>query len=371
MTPFELPPYPYDLLDRFRELAGNHQGGVIDLSVGTPCDPPPAAVVEALSKSGSERGYPKSIGSTDYLEACSEWLQRRFGVEIPVDEALAGCIGTKELVASTPSDLRLANPEKDTVLFPSISYPSYAMGAQLAGCRAVPIPVDSDLKINLEQVSDDDANRALMIWINSPCNPTGVLEDLTAVAKWGRDRNIPVFSDECYTEFTWKGEPQTILNEGLKGVVAVHSLSKRSNLAGLRAGFFAGDPAIVHWLREIRKHGGKMIPGPVQSAAVHAFRDDGHVADQRALYKERLEFLKLCFRELGFSVSLPEGTFYLWIHSQERDCWEVVESLAAEVGVLVTPGTFFGKSCENFIRVAAVQEMSKLTLLKERISKLS
>jgi len=371
MMAFELPPYPYDLLNPFREIAERHKGGIVDLSVGTPCDPPPVAVVNALSESESERGYPKSVGSSDYLKACADWLGRRFGVEVPVHEGLAGCIGTKEFVASAPNDLRLANPDKDTVLYPSVSYPSYAMGAHLAGCRSIPIPVDSNLKMDLGQVTDEDAERSLMIWINSPSNPTGELEDLTRAAEWGRERNIPVFSDECYAEFTWSTEPQTILNEGLDGVVAVHSLSKRSNLAGLRSGFYAGDPNIIHWLREIRKHAGKMIPGPVQAAAIHAFLDDDHVEVQRNLYRERLEFLKTCFGELGFSVSLPEGTFYLWIRSEELNCWEIVEELATKVGVLVTPGTFFGESCGNFVRVAAVQDMSKLSLLKERISKLS
>ncbi len=368
---FELPPYPYDLLNPFREKAERHKEGVVDLSVGTPCDPPPAAVINALSESESERGYPKSIGSLDYLRACAEWLERRFGVEVSVNDSLAGCIGTKEFVASVPSDLRLANPEKDTVLYPSVSYPSYAMGAKLAGCRSVPIPVDSNLKMDLEQVSDEDAERSLMVWINSPSNPTGVLEDLTQAARWGRKRNIPVFSDECYAEFTWSMEPQTILNEGIDGVVAVHSLSKRSNLAGLRAGFYAGDSNIIHWLREVRKHAGKMIPGPIQAAAVHAFRDDNHVDVQRNLYIKRLKFLKECFEKLGFSVSLPEGAFYLWIRSEEKNCWEIVEELSNKVGVLVTPGTFFGEACTDYVRVAAVQEMSKLSLLKERISKLS
>ena len=368
---FELPPYPYDLLIPYRNLAEGHEGGVVDLSVGTPCDPPPKEVISALSESDSERGYPKSVGSEEYLLACSYWLKRRFAVDVSLNKELASCIGTKEFVVSAPRDLRLLRPDKDTVLYPAISYPSYAMGAQLAGCRAIPIPVDEHFRMDLKQIKDSDAERALMIWVNSPSNPTGVLEDLKTAARWGRDRNIPVFSDECYAEFTWAGQPRTILQEGLEGVIAVHSLSKRSNLAGLRAGFYAGDENIIHWLREIRKHAGKMVPGPVQAGAAKAFSNDNRVDVQRSLYIERLSFLKNCFQELEFSVVSPEGAFYLWIDTKQRSCWDVVDFLATEIGLLVTPGIFFGESCENFVRVAAVQEMHKLSLLKQRISRLN
>src|SRR4029077_13948871 len=173
-------------------------------------------------------------------------------------------------------------------LYPAISYPTYAMGAILAGCRPVAVPTDARFRLRLDAIDPDDAARALVLWVNSPGNPTGALDDLGAAAAWGRARGIPVFSDECYCEFTWEGPPRTILEHGLDGVVAVHSLSKRSNLAGLRVGFYAGDPELVHYLQEIRKHVGMMVAGPAQAAGAAALDDDAHVQVQRDRYHSRL-----------------------------------------------------------------------------------
>ena len=367
MKQFKLPPYPYDLLKPHSEIAGRHEGGLVDLSVGTPCDSPPQNVVEMLSNSKTERSYPKSTGSEEYLNACRAWLTRRLNVQPEFTKSISGCIGTKEFVASVPNDLRLKSPEKDTVLYPAISYPSYAMGAELAGCRAVPVPVDSKLRLDFSKVDQEDVERALLLWINSPCNPTGVLEDIQSLVQWGRSNDVPIFSDECYVEFIWEQEPSTILHHGREGVVAVHSLSKRSNLAGIRAGFYAGDPDIVHWLSEVRKHSGKMIPGPVQAASVLAWNDDTHVDRQREVYRSRLTELTDLFEMLGYSVNIPEGAFYLWAEKDGLNCWDIISELAAEFGVLVTPGDFFGPNCSKNIRIAAVQPEPVITLLKDRI----
>jgi aspartate/methionine/tyrosine aminotransferase len=240
--PFVPPPYPYDRLDELRAVASAQPGGLVDLSIGTPCDPPPDAVVEALARSGAERGYPPSIGTASYREGAAAWMARRLGVTVDPTH-LAACVGTKELVAGIPQWLRLRRPDRDTVLYPAISYPTYAMGATLAGCRAVPYA-------DLEAIDPADAGQALCLWVNVPGNPTGELGDLGAAAAWGRSHGVPVLSDECYVEFTWDGPPRTILEHGLDGVLAVHSLSKRSNLAGARAGFYAGDPDLVHYVLE-------------------------------------------------------------------------------------------------------------------------
>jgi aspartate/methionine/tyrosine aminotransferase len=260
---FTPPPYPYDRLtavrtravERFGEVAEG-TAGIVDCSIGTPCDPPPDAVVEAEASSGSERGYPASPGSAAYRKAAAGWLARRFGVTIDPDLELAACVGTKELVASTAQYLRLRNPDRDTVLYPSVSYPTYAMGAMLGGCRPVPVKELPGGGLDLDSIAVADRDRSLLLWVNSPSNPTGLLTDLKAVAEWGRDHRVLIFSDECYAEFTWDGPPRTVLSTGVDGVVAVHSLSKRSNLAGVRAGFYAGDPDIVGYLLDVRRHGG-------------------------------------------------------------------------------------------------------------------
>jgi succinyldiaminopimelate transaminase len=361
------PPYPYDRLDRYKQLAAAHDGGLVDLSIGTPCDPPPAAVVEALRTSDAERGYPTSIGSPALRAAAATWIRRRFGVAVDAESEVAACVGTKEFVATLPQWLRLRSPDRDTVLYPAVSYPTYAMGAELAGCRAVAVPCDADWRIDLSAVAETDAARALCLWVNTPGNPAGGLDDLAAAAGWGRRLGVPVFSDECYVEFTWQGPGRTILSDGLDGVVAVHSLSKRSNLAGLRVGFYAGDPSLVSYLSEVRKHVGLMVAGPVQAAAAVALGDDDHVGEQRARYLERLTFVVDLLGRLGVEASVPAGAFYLWVAVPGGDAWAFTERLAVDGGVLVTPGDTFGPAGAGYVRIAMVQSLDRLELAARRL----
>ena len=228
-------------------------------------------------------------------------MARRLSVDVDPSH-VAACVGTKEFVAGVPHWLALRDPSRDTVLYPSLAYPTYEMGAVLARCRAVPIPVCDDGRFDLGAISDDDAARALCLWVNSPGNPAGQLEDLAAVAAWGRSHGVPVFSDECYVEFTWDGPGRTVLEHGLEGLIAVHSLSKRSNLAGVRVGFFAGDPELVGYLAAVRRHAGFMVAGPVQHAAAVAFGNDEHVDRQREVYRERLERFSAWLGEAGLPV---------------------------------------------------------------------
>ena len=359
--PFVPPPYPYDRLDELKALAAARPGGLVDLSIGTPCDPPPAAVLEALAalRAPSAATRPRSARPT-YREAAAGWMARRLGVTIDADH-VAACVGTKELVAGIPQWLRLRRPDLDTVLYPAISYPTYAMGATLAGCRAVPY-------VDLDAIDPADAARALCLWVNVPGNPTGALGDLGAAAAWGRAHGVPVLSDECYVEFTWDGPPHTILEHGVDGVLAVHSLSKRSNLAGARAGFYAGDPALVRYLSEVRKHAGFMVPGPVQAAAVAAWADDEHVEQQRARYRSpagadggRLGLGRAsthrcppvrstCGRRRP--TATPGASPVAWRPSG---------------GALVSPGDFYGPEGAGHIRVAVVQPDDRLALVADRL----
>ncbi|HEX3394828.1 MAG TPA: aminotransferase class I/II-fold pyridoxal phosphate-dependent enzyme [Acidimicrobiales bacterium] len=365
-TGFSPPPYPYDRLGPIHELAASHVGGAVDLSVGAPGDAPAPEVVAALGSSGTERGYPPSVGSPALREAAVGWMARRLGVEVPLG-AVAACVGTKEFVATTPHYLRLRAPERDTVLYPAVSYPTYEMGAVLAGCRAVPVPVDERWRLDVSAIDDDDAARALCLWVNTPANPTGALDDLAAAAAWGRRRGVPVLSDECYVEFTWDGGPRTILEHGLDGVIAVHSLSKRSNLAGLRAGFYAGDPELVHYLAEVRKHVGMMVSGPVQAAAIAALGDDTHVDDQRARYRERLGFFADVLTGAGFQCTLPGGSFYLWAHAPGGDAWSAAADLARRGGLVTSPGEFYGVAGAGYLRLAMVVTMDRLRLVADRL----
>jgi aspartate/methionine/tyrosine aminotransferase len=319
-------------------------------------------------------------------------MARRFGVEIPI-EAVAACVGTKELVATVPQWLRLRSPNRDTVLHPGVAYPTYEMGAVLAGCRSVGVPVDDRWHLDLSAIDEADADRALALWVNSPANPTGAVHDLAAAAAWGRARGVPVLSDECYAELTWEGRPRTILDDGLDGVIAVHSLSKRSNLAGLRAGFYAGDPGLVHYLSEVRKHAGMLVAGPVQAAAALALDDDDHASVQRERYRERLERFRYILGAIGVAVSLPAGGLYLWAPAPADDAgpggrpegeagpggrpergagsarrsWAFTERLAADGGALVSPGDLYGSQGAGHVRVAMVQPMERLDLVARRL----
>ena len=376
---FVPPPYPYSRLSAVAAVAERHEGGMVDLSVGTPSDPPSDAVVAALASSGTERGYPSSAGSPALRGSASRWIGRRFGVEIDPGH-IAACIGTKEFVASAAWFLKLRHPGRDTVLAPAVAYPTYALSAQLAGCRVVGIPEAPGGGLDLTGVSDEDAARAVVLWVNSPANPTGSLTDLGAAAAWGRARGVPVLSDECYAEFTWaRWPPDTVLHHGLEGVVAVHSLSKRSNLAGVRVGFYAGDPDIVGFLSEVRQHAGLMVAGPVQAAAVVALDDDAHVFAQRDLYLGRLERLAGVLQDCGLDATVPAGTFYLWVpvpvwaevqgRAERRPgAWVLADVMAEVAGALVSPGEFYGEAGADHVRIAVVQPDDRLALVARRLA---
>jgi succinyldiaminopimelate transaminase len=362
---FVPPPYPYDRLDRLAPLAAALEGGVVDLSIGTPCDPPIESVIAALSTSDAERGYPASIGTDSLRGSIRSWLDRRFDLDVPMSQ-IAACIGSKEFVATTPQYLHLRTPSKDTVLYPAVAYPTYEMGATLAGLRGVPVACRADGALDFSSISAADAARALMLWVNSPSNPTGALTDLGEAAAWGRTNGVPVFSDECYVEFTWDGPASTILHHGFDGVIAVHSLSKRSNLAGVRVGFYAGDADLVNYLKEVRKHVGMMVPGPAQAAGAVALADDAHVAVQRDRYRRRLERLGKVFSAwAGVDVPFPAGGFYLWFDA--GDGWEFAERLAREGGALVSPGDFYGAGGAQNVRAAVVQPDDRIERVAQRL----
>jgi succinyldiaminopimelate transaminase len=348
---------------------------MIDASVGTPVDPMPEVAVRALVDAApGATGYPATIGSPGLREAASGWIDRRFGCAVTPNEVVA-CIGTKELVASLPHVLSRRDPSRDTVLYPAAAYPTYEMGALLAGLRAVPVPVDRAWHLDLSRVDPDDAERALVLWCNDPSNPTGVAatpEQMRAAVDWARVRGIIVASDECYAEFTYDdtgapAPPVTALLAGSDGVLAVHSLSKRSNMAGLRAGFVAGDPELVGYLGEFRKHGGLMTPAPVQAAAAAALRDDEHVHVQQLRYAARRAMALPALEARGLVHDGGPSTFYLWLRDADgtRDGWEIAEDLAT-TGLVVAPGDFYGAAGRDHVRVALTLTDEQVALVAER-----
>jgi succinyldiaminopimelate transaminase len=375
---FVPPPYPHDRLLDLRAIAETVPGGIVDCSVGTPVDPMPEVARRALADAAPDAtGYPAAVGAPAYRQAASAWISRRFAVDVSPDDVLA-CIGTKELVASLPRLLALRDPSRDTVLYPGIAYPTYQMGGLLAGLRAVPVPLDDRWLLKLSRVADADAERALVLWVNEPGNPTGSTggtAHLDAVVQWARDRGVIVAGDECYAEFTYDetgrpAAPATVLSAGRDGVLAVHSLSKRSNMAGLRAGFVAGDAELVGYLGELRKHAGLMTPAPVQTAAAAALADDAHVDAQRDRYAQRRERALDALHEFGLVHDGGPSTFYLWLRAAGgvEDGWSIARRLA-ERGLLVAAGELYGPGGAGHVRLSLTQTDERLALAFERLTK--
>ena len=367
---FVPPPYPHDRLDALRLLADTLPGGVVDCSVGNPIDPPPAAAVHAMSAAAAgATSYPPTIGTVELREAAIAWIGRKFGIDTDIDQVMA-CVGTKEVVASLPRLLNLRDPSRDTVLYPAVAYPTYAMGATLAGLRAVPVPLDASWHMDLSKVSESDASRALLLWTNSPGNPTAAVSDgnrISAEVVWAREHEIVLVADECYAEFAGSA-PTTALDTESTGVLCIHSLSKRSNMAGFRVGFVVGDRALVQYLGEVRKHAGLMLPAPAQAAAAAALNDDEHVALQYGRYAERRAYMLAGLEAHGLVHDGGPAPFYLWLRAggAPDDGWEIAARLA-ETGILVAPGGLYGPAGADHVRLALTQPLDRLVLAMERL----
>jgi succinyldiaminopimelate transaminase len=355
-----LPQFPWDRLAPYAASARTHSGGIVDLSIGTPVDPTPAVVQDALRAAADAPGYPLTIGSPALREALVSWSNRRLGASVTAAHVVPS-IGSKELVALLPSLLGLSGVK---VLIPALAYPTYDGGARLAGCE--PVPTD-------DPAAHDPAGVGL-VWVNSPSNPTGAVlpaEWLRDVVAWGRQHGVLIASDECYLELGWDAEPVSVLHPSVSGgstdgVLALHSLSKRSNLAGYRAGFAVGDAAAVALVVEARKHIGLLPPNPVQAATVAALGDDAHVETQKALYRARRDVLKTAVEQAGFRVEHSEAGLYLWV-TRDEDCWQTVGSLAQQ-GILAAPGEFYGEAGRRHVRLALTATDERIAAAAERLT---
>jgi succinyldiaminopimelate transaminase len=358
-----LPDFPWDLLIPYGDRARAHPGGIVDLSVGTPVDPTPEVVQRALRSAADAPGYPTTVGVPELREAAAGWLLRRFDtIELGTDCVLP-TVGSKELVASLPAHLGLG--PTDTIVVPELAYPTYEVGARLAGCAVM--AADATVSVGPRQVA--------LLWLNSPANPTGrvlPVEHLRKVVAWARERGVLVVSDECYLECGWEAEPVSVLHPDVcdgsaEGILTVHSLSKRSNLAGYRAGFVAGDQAVVAELLEVRRHAGLMVPRPVQAAMTAALGDDAHVEEQRQRYAARRTALRTALEAAGFRIDHSEAALYLWA-SRDEPCWDSIAWLA-ERGILAAPGDFYGRAGAQHVRVAFTATDERVAAATDRLAR--
>ena len=362
-----LPDFPWDHLTAHGATARAHPDGIVDLSVGTPVDPTPDVVQEALRAAADSPGYPTTIGLPETRQAALDWLARRFGVTGLGLDAVLPVIGSKELIASMPTHLGLG--ERDLVVYPALAYPTYEVGARLAGART--LATDALTSVGPERVS--------LVWLNSPSNPTGrvlPVDHLRKVVAWCRERGALLVSDECYLECAWSDDPAerpiSVLHPDVcdgdpSGILTVHSLSKRSNLAGYRCAFAVGDPAVVGELLAVRKNLGLQMPGPQQVAMQAALADDEHVAVQHARYAARRTALKDALERAGFRIDHSEASLYLWA-TRDEPCWDTVAWLA-ERGILVAPGEFYGRAGGRHVRVAFTATDERIEAAVGRLSR--
>jgi succinyldiaminopimelate transaminase len=357
-----LPAYTWDRIAPLREKANFHPNGPVDLSMGTPVDPVPDVIRGALAAASDAPGYPATAGTPGLRSAAAGWLARAHGVRVPPDDVLP-VVGTKEFIAWLPVMLGLG--PGDVVVHPALAYPTYDIGARLAGASAV--ASDSLLALG--------PSRVRLVWVNSPSNPTGrvlPVEHLRKVVAWARERGAVVASDECYIGLGWEADPVSVLHPDVcdgsaAGVLAVHSLSKRSNLAGYRAGFVAGDSALVADLLAVRKQAGMIVPGPVQAAMTAALSDDAHAVEQRERYAARRSVLRAAFGRAGWTLDHSEAGLYLWLTHPDHDCWSAAELLAAQCGILVAPGSLYGDAGARHIRVALTATDERIAAAAERL----
>ena len=350
----KLPDFPWDALAPYGATAKEHPAGIIDLSVGTPVDPTPEFIQSALRDSANSPSYPVTIGTPELRASITEWARKNLGAT--GDFAVLPLIGSKEFVAWLPTFLTASS-----VLYPEVAYPTYLVGALLAKAKATAVDIDPHTWPDAE-----------LAWVNSPSNPSGRVHsenEYRASIDWARKTGGVVVSDECYLEFGTNVTPTSILqytDGDNKNILAVHSLSKRSNLAGYRAAFVVGDPALIAQILEVRKHAGMMVPLPVQKAMIAALSDSQHVAEQRDRYNVRKKSLIPALVAAGFTIDFSDAGLYLWA-TRNEECWNSISWLA-KLGILATPGIFYGEKGSRHIRIAMTATDAQIREAAARIS---
>lgn len=365
-----LPDFPWDSLTPIRQRAAEHPQGVCDLTIGSPIDDVPSFIQDALGQASDAFSYPPVVGTQELRAAIADFLGRERGCSADVD--ILPAIGSKEMIGLLPSFLGLG--AGDTIAFPDIAYPTYDIGARLAGCESICIDTASAPASWGEGIA--------LLWLNSPSNPDGRVldvEQLRRIRAWARATGTIIASDECYTALCWDvDEAPSILDarvcgDDASGLVTVYSLSKQSNLAGYRASFIAGDAGLIEKIRETRKHLGFMMPAPVQHAMAVALGDSEHVRAQREIYARRREVLLSGVERAGLINSASSvGGLYLWVRAPEDmgvAGWDIVRA-CAELGIIVTPGDFYGEAGRDFVRMSLTATDDAIAQAADRLSAL-
>lgn len=365
-----LPDFPWDSLTPIRQRAGEHPQGVCDLTIGSPVDSVPVRMQEALMVESDAHGYPPTIGTTELREAIGDFVARERGVTGNV--GIIPALGSKEMVALLPSFLGLG--VEDKVAFPAIAYPTYDVGARLAGCEPLLVDTEAD-----PASWDSDIS---LLWLNSPSNPNGHVlgvEQLQRIVGWARENDVIVASDECYAPLCWGvDEAPSLLDKRVcrgdtSRLLMLYSVSKQSNMAGYRASFLAGDSELIAGITELRKHCGFMMPAFVQHAMAVALSDSEHVHAQREVYARRREVLLAGVERAGLvNDDNCVAGLYLWVRAPEdmgASGWDIVRA-CAELGIIVAPGDFYGEAGRDYVRMSLTAPDEAIIQAAERLASL-
>lgn len=372
---FGLPVFPWDTILDITALAHSHPGGALDLTIGSPADSVAPGVQAALAQAADSHGYPAAVGTGQLREAIADYMQQVRGtVPLTADQVLL-TVGSKELVASLPFQLGLGSDH--IIGFPQVAYPTYEVGTLLAGAKPLRLPEDPSRWPTGEEAP-------ALVWLNSPGNPDGHtydVADLRAIVRWARENDAVVAADECYALLAWRGAPsgsaqgtpslldRRVCDADMRGLLAVHSLSKQSNLAGYRAAWICGDTALIARLREVRKHAGLMVPGPVQAAMLVALGDKDTVSRQIAVYHERREMLLRATRAAGLSNDADSvAGLYLWLSAEDVTDGRELARRLAQLGILVAPGDFYGEKGKKFVRMSLTANSQTIRQVCARLS---
>ena len=349
----KLPDFPWDALSPYSEIARQHPDGAIDLSQGTPVDATPQLIQSALKESSDSPRYPVTAGTKELQEAIRNWAINHLGATGDFD--VLPVIGSKELVAWLPTLL-----QSQKVIYPDIAYPTYLVGALLAQSEPIAVGIDAA-----------DWPSADFAWVNTPSNPTGRVHsesELRETINWARKQGATLVCDECYIDFGDSTTPTSLLkytDGDNSNILVVHSLSKRSSMAGYRGAFLVGDAKLISQIREVRKHAGMMVPLPIQNAMVAALSDETHVVEQRNRYNARRAALSPALIEAGFKIEESAAGLYIWC-TRSEDCWKSVEWLA-KLGIVATPGSFYGALGASHIRIAMTATDTQISDAAQRI----
>jgi LL-diaminopimelate aminotransferase len=372
-----LPPYLFAEIDKKVAAARARGVDVISLGIGDPDRPTPAHIVEALREAAADASthqYPSYFGLPEFRRAVAAWYRRRFDVELDPDAEVLPLIGSKEGLAHIC--LAFIDPG-DVALVPDPGYPVYAIGTHVAGGTAAPFPL-SPLR---DFLPDWDAvrvpDRARVVWLNYPCNPTAAvadLGDLKEAVDFARGRDLLLIYDNAYSEITFDGfvAPSVLQVPGAKDcAIEFHSLSKTYNMTGWRCGFAVGSPTAVEALGRVKTNLDSGIFNAIQRAGIAALEGpQDFLAEMRSLYARRRDLVVDTFNQAGWSLDRPRGSIYVWLPVPAgHDSASFATLLLEEAGVVVPPGRGYGEEGEGYVRISITTPDERLEEALSRIRK--